>query len=238
MLDRAELSHELADMLGLGRPPVALAFVEEPPAGTPVAEGAVPSSCTFWIHADEGPFYAPADAHFNCPIGAMTMGFEMPEVVKDNLMGLVQMMGAEGYVSPDEPPSIPGVSKSKSGIVYGPLPSMPVDPDVIVMWLEPAEAMLYAEAAGAVKWSSDMPTAMFGRPTCAAIATAQEESRPTMSLGCIGMRAFTGIDANTMLAALPASAAEQFTQALRSTVAANAAMQSFYTQHKAQFVAG
>ena len=49
----------------------------------------VPSSCSFWRRAEQGVFYAPAEAHFNCPVGAMVMGFDLPQPVANELQQLV-----------------------------------------------------------------------------------------------------------------------------------------------------
>jgi uncharacterized protein (DUF169 family) len=235
MRDRAELASELTEMLNLDRPPIAVAFVEEQPAGTPLFDSVVPAACAFWTRAEEGTFFATPEQHFNCPVGAMTMGFDMPDELRDTLMGLVGKMNADCYLEASEPANIPSVSKAKAGVVYGPLAEAPVESDAVLMWLDPTQAMVYNEAAGTVRWADQMPSPIFGRPTCAAIAVAHEESRPTMSLGCIGMRTFTGIGADRMLAVVPAAAVDDFVAALTTAVAANRSMQDFYEGHKLQF---
>ena len=130
---------------------------------------------------------------------------------------------------------IPHVGEPHGGIVYGPLADFPLEPDLILLWLSPEQAMLYNEAAGSATWSKEMAPSLFGRPTCAALPAAMEGSRPTMSLGCIGMRTFTGAPADAMVAAIPSADAERFVEALERTAAANALMASFYENHKAQF---
>ena len=86
----------------------------------------------------------------------------------------------------------------------------PGEPDVVLMWLSPEQAMLYNEAGGSATWSAEMASNLFGRPTCAALPAAINQSRPTMSLGCIGMRTFTGAPADAMVGAVPASKIEEF----------------------------
>ena len=34
-----------------------------------------------------------------------------------------------------------------AGIVYGPLGELPIEPDLILLWLTPRQAMFYSEAA-------------------------------------------------------------------------------------------
>lgn len=222
-MDHASLAETLSDGLHLPRPPIALAFVDTPPDGIAELSGEVPSACTFWIRAESGVFYASAKAHHNCPIGAMTMGFEIPEALEGTLMQLVGM--------------IPRDCRSKSGIVYGALARWPVMPDVILMWLLPEQAMVYNEATGSARWAKEMPSTQFGRPTCAAIPAAIEQGRPTMSLGCIGMRTLTGVPSDLMLAAVPGAQADRFVDALHDTMRANREMQAFYRAHQARFAA-
>lgn len=235
MTNKRTLAAQLTEKLSLDRPPVALALTSSKPEGVSDVDRAVPSACSFWTRAQTETFYASAEQHFNCPVGAMTMGFDLPEGVKSSLMGLVQKMCADDYLSEIEAGSIPSVSEPNAGIVYGPLSSFPLEPDVVLLWLSPEQAMLYNEAAGSATWSNDMPTNLFGRPTCAALPAAIDQSRPTMSLGCIGMRTFTGAPADAMIAAVPGSEAEKFVQALDRTAKSNAQMQEFYEAHNAQF---
>ena len=234
-MDNATLASQLQDRLGLERHAIGLSFVQSRPDGVHQTSAVVPSACTFWALGDEGVFYAAADQHYNCPIGAMTMGFDMPQEVEGDLMSLVQKMCADRYISEQEPASIPGVTKPKEGIVYGPLGRLPVEPDLILLWLDPTQAMLFNEAAGSATWADSMTPALYGRPTCAALPVALAEGRPTMSLGCIGMRTFTGVAADKMLAVVPAAEADRFASALGTTVDANAEMKQFYEGRRAQF---
>lgn len=165
----------------------------------------------------------------------MTMGFELPDAVKQNLMDVVQTMFGCNYLSRDEPDKIPGVRKEKTGIVYGPLRDFPLAPDLILLWLTPRQAMLYSEAVGTCRWTQATPTAVFGRPACAALPVALQQSECALSLGCTGMRTFTEISEDRLLAVIPGDKAQEFLTALESTVASNETMRSFYEEHKRQF---
>jgi uncharacterized protein (DUF169 family) len=232
-----EVSERISSGLQLTSPPIALSFIEEPPAGMTEFEGQVPSACTFWRKAESDVFYAAAEKHFNCPIGAMTMGFEMPQEVQQQLMGLVQMMTGCGYITPEEAAKIPSINKPKKGIVYGPLKDFPVKPDLVLMWLTPRQAMLFSETAGTCRWTEDIPTAAFGRPACAALPVSFAASQPALSLGCTGMRTFTDISEDRLLAVMPEDKIEEFLGALEANLNANAAMRAFYEDHKGKFVA-
>lgn len=225
--------------LGLDHPPVALAFVESAPPAVAVYDQEVPSACTLWRRAEAETFFAPAERHFNCPVGAMTMGFELPEAVQQQLMGVVEKMCGCGYLSPTEPGRMPSVQKAKTGIVYGPLKDFPLAPDLILLWLTPRQAMLLNETTGHSRWTEDPPAAVFGRPACAALPIAYHGDRPAVSLGCMGMRTFTEIHADLLLAVIPGSKVKEFAENLEAILGANETMRQFYEEHKASFaVAG
>lgn len=227
------LSQGLTSRLGLESPPVALAFVDEAPAGVQPARFEVPSACTFWRKAESEVFFASAESHFNCPVGAMVMGFELPEAVGQQLMGLVgDMCGCE-YLVAEEATAIPSVKRQTKGIVYGPLEHFPLVPDLILMWLTPRGAMIWNEATGTSQWTETAPSAPTGRPGCAALPIALAGERPALSLGCIGMRTFTEVSDDRLLAVLPGGKADTFLEKLSGTVAANESMESYYRGRKA-----
>lgn len=232
----SQIADSISSELDLDMPPVALAFVDGPPADVEMTEAVVPSSCAFWRKAEERVFYAPAEAHFNCPVGAMVMGFDLPEPVQANLGAAVEMMCNVAYLGADEPANIPTVKKEKNGIVYGPLSEFPIEPDVVLIWVTSRQAMLLSEAAGNSRWMETGKRSVFGRPACAAIPSALSSEEPVLSLGCMGMRTYTEILPDRLLCVVPATKLEEFRESLVATMVANRQMQSYYEQQKAQFV--
>jgi uncharacterized protein (DUF169 family) len=231
-----DMAAKLATALGLATPPVALALADVPPPGVRTFEGSVPSACTFWRRAESAVFYATAAQHYRCPVGTMVMGFEMPDDVKQELMGLVGVMVEGGYLGADEAPRIPTLPRKSAGVVYGPLRDFPIEPDAILMWLTPRQAMLMSEAGGACQWTGAAPAATLGRPACAAIPTAVARGTLTASLGCVGMRTYTEVADDQMLAVVPAAAVPQLATALNTIVKANRAMHEFHEARKASAV--
>ncbi len=231
-MDKTQINQEIVSAFKLAIPPVAMAFVDGQPDGVNTIEGEFPSFCTFWRIAEEKAFYAPAEKHYNCPIGAMILGIEMPKEVKEELGGLVEKMCECSYLSEDEPANIPTLSKKMSGVVYGPLKDFPVEPELVMMWLKPSQAMIYNEVLGCCKWSESMQSMALGRPACAVIPTTLNQSPFGMSLGCTGMRTFTEISDDHILATLNYKEIGSFLTNLKSTVSANKEMEEFYTDHK------
>jgi uncharacterized protein (DUF169 family) len=96
--------------------------------------------------------------------------------------------------------------------------------------------MLYSEAAGTSHWTAPAPSAVLGRPACAALPVALNQSRPTLSFGCTGMRTFTDISENRLLGVVRGDQLQEFVAAVEAARASNQAMQSFYDTHRARFV--
>lgn len=222
----------LQETLAFPRPPVGLAFVKEAPAGVKTPAEAVPSACSFWVSGQREVIYAPGDAHVNCPIGVMTMGFQIPEDRKEEAETIVNTMCELEYISPEEAASLPSIKGDHNGIVYGPLTDMPVDPDVAIFFGRPSQAMLLVESSGCVDWTGEGISA-FGRPTCAAVPMAVQAGSAAMSLGCIGFRVYTDTPEEEMIVAVPSSGLQELLDRLDTIVNANAALEEFHTKRRA-----
>lgn len=229
MSDYASISARLVESLGLERAPVALKFGVEKPRDIPLAPAAVRSSCSFWRQAEGRVFYASAADHFNCPVGAMVMGFQLPPELVEQLGDLVKYMCGECYLTEEEAAQIPRVSKQGRGILYGELGLFPAEPDVVLMWFIPHQAMIFNEAVGDVNWTAEL-TQVSGRPGCAVIPRALERGKPGLTFGCAGMRSFSGIGAEELLAVVPGDQLEAVAEAVERTVAVNESLMSYYQQ--------
>ena len=221
----------ITELLGLSRPPIGVSFLDEPPEGISTFSGAVPSACALWREAEVDIFYASSEAHFGCAVGALTMGFDLPPEVHERLMDAANLMCTSGYIAPEEIEKLPSLSRPKAGIVYGPLSRFTSAPDLILMWLLPSQAMVFNEATDAVNWTLPAGT-VFGRPACSALPTALDSDAATLSMGCMGMRTFTEISDDALLAVLPGDRAASFAEALATTAKANETMQAYYEERK------
>jgi uncharacterized protein (DUF169 family) len=232
MVNYAQAANALIGALHLDTPPIALAFVDNAPVDVTPTTEAVPSACSFWRSAETATFYAAAEAHLGCPVGAMVMGFALPEASQQELMSLAEFMVGCGYLGSEEVARIPSMAGAPAGIVYGPLSDFPYQPSVVLMWLSPRDAMRYAEAAGNCAWNSTRESGLLGRPACAALPQAVQSGSPALSLGCAGMRTFTEISTDRLLAAVPGKELETFLTSLQHTLEANEVMQRFYDSRK------
>ena len=231
----AQTARALQTVLQLTQPPVALARVRAVPQGIPVFDGVAPSACSFWRHAEAGLFAARGSEHMNCPIGAMTMGFELTADAKEKLGGGLALMTEAGYIDPKEAEHLPALPPSNDPLLYGPLADFPIEPQLVLLWLSPRQAMLLREATGDVRWKSDVSSSLFGRPACAALPVAERDENVALSFGCNGMRTFTGIDPSHMLAAISAKLLDTLGADLERAHKAQCAMQAFYNQQQTYF---
>ena len=228
----SDLSQLLQNGLDLNFPPVAASRVRARPQNVAELREAVPSACTFWRRAERGSFFAGADAHMGCPIGAMVMGFELPPANQEELMSLVGDMCAVAYINEDEVDMIPAFEVGTGGVVYGPLADFPIEPELVIVWATPRQAMLLEEAVGMTRWTGETAS-VFGRPACAALPASAQTDEASISLGCIGMRTFTEIPDSHSLIAIPAGALAALGPTLETTLKANAHMETAYKKMKA-----
>ncbi len=231
-MNRTQITSDLQARIPLNKPPIGLAFVDQQPSEVSRIGTAVPSSCAFWHEAETDVFYAAAEDHYNCPLGAMVMGFELPEVQMGTLMQEVGMMCEMTYVREEEVPNVPKVEKASSGIVYGPLGDLPIDPDVVLLWVNPMQAMVVSETAGQTNWAAS-PAGVYGRPGCAAIPVALSQQNVAQSFGCTGMRINSGISDEFMLMAVPGDQVESLAESIKQVTNVHAKMTAHYEQKAA-----
>src|SRR5579871_5269817 len=98
MTNYSHLDHELTNLLGLSRRPIAVCFSDSPATGVSKFEGTEPSGCSFWRIAASGQsFYTVPSDHYNCPIGSHTHNIPLPENRAQELPQILQTMTGVGY---------------------------------------------------------------------------------------------------------------------------------------------
>ena len=232
-----DLVRRFSELLQLKQPAVGLAFVEGVPQGVAHSTTGVPSACTFWRLAEQGVFYATAEDHQECPIGMLTMGFQMSESAQQRAQGLVETMASVQYFSPAEVADLPVVKKPHDTIVYGRLDQFPLEPDVVLAIIDTQQAMLLSEALGTMSWLQHGGQSAFGRPTCAVIPRALQTSETSMSFGCVGARTYINLLPGELVLTFPGGSLAGLVERLETTVNANNALAPYHQQQKARFSA-
>jgi uncharacterized protein (DUF169 family) len=230
------LTQNFVSLLQTAHPPVGLAFVEQVPESVQRTTKHVPSACTFWRLAEQDVFSAQAEDHQECPIGMMTMGFQMPESAQQRAQALVETMANVQYFSPSEVAALPVVQKPHQAIIYGRLDQFPVAADVVLCRVDTQQAMLIAEALGQVNWLQGGQSA-FGRPTCGVIPRTLQSNEPSLSFGCVGARTYLDLLPSEVILTLPGEQFAHLVERLQVIVSANQALAPFHAQQKATFSA-
>jgi len=234
-MTNADRARALTSELGLDRPPVALAFVNGAPEGVPSNSHVEPSACTFWRLAEERVFYVDAAGHQECPVGAMTMGFEVPPERQAGAEQLVGMMVDLQYLTMAEVAHLPSVKQPHAGLLYGPLAEFPVEPAVVLAIATPRQAMLLAEASESVTLRESPALPTMGRPACAAVAWSANDGNVTLSLGCIGARTYVEVPDDQAVTVIPGNLLDTIAERLTVMSRANNELAAFHADRKREY---
>ncbi len=231
------LTADLQELLSLEMAPIALAFLDAVPPGVPVYEGALPAptpdgrtgkvaaGCVFWVKAADRTFATlPAD-HGNCSVGSMTHGLQTMQEVAGNAD--VAALLASGWVTLEMVPQIPVVRQKPQCITYGPLADTRIDPDVVLLRLNPKQVMIMHDAMPGMR--------MEGKPQCHIIAIAKEQQEVAASVGCMLSRVRTGLPNSQMTCAIPARRVSEVVERLKTTCAADTAVAAYAAEDARRF---
>jgi uncharacterized protein (DUF169 family) len=228
-------SQSVQELLGLRASPVAIAYLAQPPAGLPAWSGsAMPAGCAFWQQAQRGEaFYTvPAD-HYNCAVGAYTHALDLPPEHDDQLNQTISLMVENGYIEMKEVPGIPRLAQAPAAIAYAPAEGATFEPDVILMVVNPSQAMLVYEA-GLRAGAASTLTNLMGRPSCAVLPFTVESASMAMSLGCAGNRLYAGLGDDELYVAIPGQKWSDFKARLAEVCGSNDRMKQFYVANQAR----
>ncbi len=235
--DYGVLAARLRELLKLERPPVAISFHAEAPAGVPLFDapmseptmdgrrGRVAAGCVFWVRAEQSTFATLPEDHGNCSVGSVTHGL-LPlseAATRADVGALVE----SGWVTPEMFPHIPVLAHRPGCIVYGPLADAPVAPDVVFLRLSAKQAMVVSDALPGLRFE--------GKPQCHIIPIAHEDQQVAVSVGCMLSRVRTGLGNGELTCAIPAAALPDLLSRLASTCAADARVAAYAAEDSRRF---
>lgn len=233
----ASQAGELSAILHLTAPPIGITWLStvpqeigrfDAPMPDPAGDGRTgraAASCVFWMHATESTFTTVAEDHGNCSVGRMTHGWNTMAEVAGN-EDVAALLGAE-WVSEADIPEIPVVADRPEAIVYGPLASARVRPDVVLIRLNAKQLMILSDALPGLR--------IEGKPQCHILAVAKEQGEVVASVGCMLSRVRTGMQADEMTCAIPAASLSGVNEALRRTTTADGAVAQYAAADAARF---
>jgi uncharacterized protein (DUF169 family) len=210
---------------------VALTFSDSRPPGLLRHPAPQPSGCTFWkLAAEESVFYTEASDHFGCPVGACTLGAELPEAEAQELRGHLSTMVRLSYVTEQEVAQLPRRTAPLRYVIYAPLGLTPIFPDLVLVRGNMRQLMLLSETARAAGRFQEHQT--LGRPACAIVPASLACNKAVLSLGCIGNRVYTSLGEDEGYIAIPGSALQPIFARLTAILKANEALADFHYQRQ------
>ncbi|HEY1759952.1 MAG TPA: DUF169 domain-containing protein [Bryobacteraceae bacterium] len=236
MTSLATIAQSLSESLHLTQAPVGVAFADSVPDGVKTYSGAAPAGCRFWQEATTQVFATLPKDHDLCSIGMYTHHMEDGPQVQTDLGDALKVFGDLGYVRAEDMPFIPVLERAAKVVVYGPLSSIPVRPDVVLLFVKADQTLILSEASQQLE--NGLPPAM-GRPACGVIPQAINTGRTALSLGCCGARAYLDVlTPDVALYAIPGSKLDAFAERVAALAQANTVLRAFHTLRRKDVEAG
>jgi uncharacterized protein (DUF169 family) len=230
-MDFRSIEKIITDAVSLTSRPIAISFVEKPPAGVKRYEAMAPSGCTFWKIAAEGrTFYTEHAHHYNCAVGCYTHSIALPPERAQELPDTINLMASIGYIKAEEVGAIQHLVRSPGAVVYSPLADAPLAPDVVLFVGKPGKLMLLQEAA--IRAGLGSGGSMLGRPTCASLPAALAQGL-VVSSACVGNRVYTDLPDDELYVTIAGKDLERVANELEVIVSANQKLTDYHAQRKA-----
>ena len=235
--ERQSQADRLTEALNLSLPPIAIAFPDAVPDGVPEFEGTVPAGCVFWQEAAARTFATTAGHHALCSIGIHTHNLSgAPASQPEELGAALEAMIGLDYVREEEVAAIPVLGRQAKHAVYGPLREFPLDPEVVLLFVDARQGLVLSEAVERV--DGGVAPAM-GRPACAAVPHAINRGTSAMSLGCCGARAYLdALSDDVALWALPGSGLDAYCEQIAVLAGANRILTTFHERRRQDVESG
>jgi uncharacterized protein (DUF169 family) len=232
----AKLAATLAASLDLQQAPIAISFSDSLPAGVKLHAGRVPAGCKFWEDATGEAFVTIAADHNLCAIGVYTHNLQSSPAQQTDLMDALKVFGELEYVRPEDLTSIPVLQSQPGYVVYAPLASSPLPPDVVLLFVNAHQTLILSEATQQVE-NQNAPA--MGRPACAIVPQVMNTGRAALSLGCCGARAYLDVLTDDVAVfAIPGAKLEAYTRRIESLAKANAVLANFHQIRRQAIAAG
>ncbi|MDQ2899192.1 MAG: DUF169 domain-containing protein [Acidobacteriota bacterium] len=231
-----EISGTLTQDLHLSQPPVAVCLTDCVPEGVEAWSGRAPAGCRFWQEAGSRVFATSASDHGFCSVGQYTHNLDTTPASNADLMDSLRVFADLTYVREQDVKAIPVLATKPKYVIYGPLARIPLDPDVVLLFVRADQTLILSEAAQQLE--NGLPPAM-GRPACAIIPQARNTGRSALSLGCCGARAYLDVlSDNVALYAIPGTTLSQFAERISALSKANEILAKFHQMRRQEIEAG
>lgn len=183
-------------------------------------QATAPCQMAAWAryYGDEGQVGASAQG-IKCVWGAACTGLMgSPDRLTEGKLAWRYAKDADAGKRIQESMGVLGVSgKQFDALVMTPLELAPMDPDVIVMYVTPAQALRMVIAYAFLE-GDEVKSVLTGQSSlCSAIAYAYEDKRMVIDLPCVGDRTYGMVQEQEMIVAFPASRVDQIMTGIRGS---------------------
>ena len=221
-----QIAQTLTASIRLELPPIAICFTGKVPAGIRNWTGRVPAGCQFWQEAATQVFATSPSDHDLCGIGTFTHNLQTTETHETDRRDALRVFSDLGYVREQDIAAIPVLELRPSHVIYGPLATIPLAPDVVLLFGKVDQMLILSEASQQVE--GGLPPAM-GRPACAIVPQAYNTGRAALSLGCCGARAYLDVlTEDVALWAIPGAKLDLYAERIAVLAKANAVLTTFH----------
>jgi uncharacterized protein (DUF169 family) len=232
----ADLNAVLIESLNLQQSPIAISFTDTLPAGVAHHSGRVPAGCKFWEQAARQAFATTASDHSLCSIGVYTHNLAPSPAQQTDLMDALKIFAELDYVTQHDLEAIPVLAARPGYVVYAPLASAPLPPDVVLLFVDARQTLILAEATQQVE---NQQAPAMGRPACAVVPQVMNTGRAALSLGCCGARAYLDVlTPGIAMFAMPGATLEAYSQRIEALAKANGVLATFHQRRRAAVEAG
>jgi len=236
MPSHSATAQSLTESLELTQPPIAVCLTDSVPAGIENWSGRIPAGCRFWQEAANRVFATSASDHDLCSIGLYTHNLDMTPAAATDLGDALKVFAQLTYVRDEDVAAIPVLASKPKHVIYGPLSEIPVNPDVVLLFVRADQTLILSEASQQLEGGA--PPAM-GRPACAVIPQARNTGRTALSLGCCGARAYLDVLSDDVaLYAVPGAILGAFAERVAALAKANGILSKFHQLRKKDVEAG
>jgi uncharacterized protein (DUF169 family) len=210
------LAGELARLLRLEHPPVAITFHEQEPREQSGARpGPEPAGCCFWAKAEHDRLDTTVADHANCSVGSYTHGLIS---LADAAAGQdTAALLRSGWVTEPDLANAPRVAATPAAITYEALAGAE-DADVVLVRLTVSSLMSLQSAFPEL--------ALVTKPQCQIVPLALRGTI-AVSPGCAVSRVRTGLPAGELTCALPVRRLADIVARLARSVAADDAVGAY-----------
>lgn len=232
----SEIAQSLTQSLGLTQPPVGICLTGQLPEGVEPWSGHAPAGCRFWQEAGTRVFATSAADHGLCSIGLYTHNLNMSPAANADLGDALKVFADLTYVREQDIAAIPVLASKPEYVIYGPLAQIPIDPDVVLLFVQASQTLILSEASQQIE--AGLPPAM-GRPACAVVPQARNTGRSALSLGCCGARAYLDVLTDDVaLYAVPGPSIAAFADRVAALSSANNVLTQFHQLRRKDVEAG